>query len=435
MKKKDILIYILFVIVITLISSIKQITMDGIWGYGFSYNIASGLIPYQDFNMIIGPLYNLFFSLPIKLFGNYLIIFTIAHSLIYAYILLLLYKKIGKNSIFVFMSFFLIQTPIGYNTFCSFLVIAILLLENNKLKYKDEIIGLLIGIILMTKHNIGIMLGLIYLFENRKNIGKLRYIFIPVLITLIYLKVNNTIFEYIDFCYLGMGNFISNLTTDIISVPIFLSIIYFLVKEYIKNKKMEILYLLAFQIIVFPILDQGHLIPALLPVVVYILLEKKKKNQFLIKYFILIGWIIEMFTLSTTTTIMIKNNFLFLQGCPKNLPIYLEKYSEYMDSKKDRDIYLFNMNAYMIRIYRNENPTHFDLINKGNLGSNEEKYLKLLDRNCRKKKCLFILSNRDYEERKSANQTSELFKNYVEKNAKYLETMPSKDKVYISETS
>jgi len=432
MKKKDILIYILFLILIIIISSIKQIDMDGIWGYGFSYNIASGLVPYKDFNMIIGPLYSLVFSLPIKLFGNYLLLFTIGHSLIYAFVIFLLYKKIGMNIIFLLMLFFMIQTPIGYNTFCSFLVIIILLLESSEFKYKEEIVGVFIGIILMTKHNIGMPLGIVYLLKNRKKIRKLLYLLIPVVITFSYLLINNAIFEYIDFCYLGMGSFLSNMTTDILSVPIYLLILFFLIKEYTNYKEFKILYLLAFQIVVFPILDQGHLMPALLPVVVYILLNENKKTKIFVKYFIAIGFIVGVITTGFTTTIMTKNNFLFLQGCPKNLPIYLEEYSKYIDSKKNRNIYLFNMNAYMIKIYRNENPTFFDLINKGNLGSNEEKYLKLLDEDCRKNKCLFILSNNDYEENNNSNQTSETFKIYVEKNAKYLETIPSKDKVYIN---
>lgn len=432
MKKKDILIYILFLILIIIISSIKQIDMDGIWGYGFSYNIASGLVPYKDFNMIIGPLYSLVFSLPIKLFGNYLLLFTIGHSLIYASVIFLLYKKIGMNIIFLLMLFFMIQTPIGYNTFCSFLVIIILLLESSEFKYKEEIVGVFIGIILMTKHNIGMPLGIVYLLKNRKKIRKLLYLLIPVVITFSYLLINNAIFEYIDFCYLGMGSFLSNMTTDILSVPIYLLTLFFLIKEYTNYKEFKILYLLAFQIVVFPILDQGHLMPALLPVVVYILLNENKKTKIFVKYFIAIGFIVGVITTGFTTTIMTKNNFLFLQGCPKNLPIYLEEYSKYIDSKKNRNIYLFNMNAYMIKIYRNENPTFFDLINKGNLGSNEEKYLKLLDEDCRKNKCLFILSNNDYEENNNSNQTSETFKIYVEKNAKYLETIPSKDKVYIN---
>ena len=330
------------------------------------------------------------------------------------------------------MLFFMIQTPIGYNTFCSFLVIIILLLESSEFKYKEEIVGVFIGIILMTKHNIGMPLGIVYLLKNRKKIRKLLYLLIPVVITFSYLLINNAIFEYIDFCYLGMGSFLSNMTTDILSVPIYLLILFFLIKEYTNYKEFKILYLLAFQIVVFPILDQGHLMPALLPVVVYILLKKKKKTKIFVKYFIAIGFIVGVITTGFTTTIMTKNNFLFLQGCPKNLPIYLEEYSKYIDSKKNRNIYLFNMNAYMIKIYRNENPTFFDLINKGNLGSNEEKYLKLLDEDCRKNKCLFLLSNNDYEENNNSNQTSETFKIYVEKNAKYLETIPSKDKVYIN---
>ena len=57
------------------ISILTQVDLDGVWGYGFSYNIASGLVPYKDFNMVIGPLYSILFSFPMKLFGNYYYLF------------------------------------------------------------------------------------------------------------------------------------------------------------------------------------------------------------------------------------------------------------------------------------------------------------------------------------------------------------------------
>ena len=45
---------------------------DEIWSYSFCYNIASGLIPYRDFNMVITPLFSLLGSIFVKIFGNYL---------------------------------------------------------------------------------------------------------------------------------------------------------------------------------------------------------------------------------------------------------------------------------------------------------------------------------------------------------------------------
>ena len=46
---------------------------DEIWCYGFSYNIAKGLVIYRDFNVMVTPLYFFLSSIFIHLFGNYLI--------------------------------------------------------------------------------------------------------------------------------------------------------------------------------------------------------------------------------------------------------------------------------------------------------------------------------------------------------------------------
>ena len=57
--------YLILELIITFISIFlyhvmnSRMDYDEIWNYGFSYNIASGLIPYKDFNMITTPLYSM----------------------------------------------------------------------------------------------------------------------------------------------------------------------------------------------------------------------------------------------------------------------------------------------------------------------------------------------------------------------------------------
>lgn len=60
MKKKHYqLLELLIIFILTLLFNTfcNNLTIDEIWNYGFSYNIATGLIPYKDFNMVITPLY------------------------------------------------------------------------------------------------------------------------------------------------------------------------------------------------------------------------------------------------------------------------------------------------------------------------------------------------------------------------------------------
>ena len=60
----------IFIFVFTLIGMIStSFSLDGLWNYGFSYAINLGEIPYNDFNMVVTPLYSFLFS-----FGLFLII-------------------------------------------------------------------------------------------------------------------------------------------------------------------------------------------------------------------------------------------------------------------------------------------------------------------------------------------------------------------------
>lgn len=436
MKRNNILIYLLIVISLIIISCLSQTELDGIWGYGFSYNIASGLIPYRDFNMVVGPLYSIIFSIFIKLFGNYFLAFSIQNALIYGLILLPIYKKIGWKSIYIILLLGCCLTTFGYNTFCAMLVILIMYVEDSDYKYKTILTGILIGSIIMIKHNIGICLLIVYLLNNYKKKLQILSVFIPIIPTIIYLMINNAFYEYIDFCYLGLGNFLDNLYVDIFSVPLIIYIFYFTIKDYIKNKDKIILYVFAFQIILFPIFDQGHVLPALIPFTYYLFIKDGYfKLKFYLKYFIVIGIIVNTIIALFITRINMNHDYLLLQRVSTKTKVYLEMYSKYLDVNTDKKVYLLLDNAYLIKLYRNENPTFYDLINQGNLGSDEEKYIDNIKKECSNNKCMFILDKRYFVKKSYGDQRLEIFKEYVTNNTKYLETLPSNDRVYINYTN
>lgn len=434
--KKNIKIYLLFLIALIIISITSQVDLDGIWGYGFCYNISQGLLPYKDFNMVIGPLYPLLFSIPMHLFGNYYYLFELEHCIIYAFIFTLIYNKIEKKAIYILLIYGACLTIFGYNLFCVMMMLTILVLIDSKIKYKDIILGILIGIILMIKHNIGLFLLLVYIYDNRKKLYNLLSILVPIVPILIYLLINNLFDKYIDFCFLGMGNFLSNLSTDFMSVIPYVLLMIPLIKDFIKNKKIKALYVIAFQIIVFPIFDQGHIIPGLIPVVYYYLSENicTKKFLFLMKYFIIIGFIVTAILKSfLECNFILDNNYLKYQFLRRDVSTYLESYSEYIDrlENDNADVYLLIDNAYIVKLYRNEKPSFYDLINRGNLGSDEEKYIDMMDDNCKDKRCYYILDYYFFHTR-LFDQRNDLFKNYVLDNGKYVEDLPSGDKLYIN---
>ena len=432
--KKNVIIYLLFFLSFLFVSVIKNaIEFDTIWEYGFSYQISLGFLPYKDINMIVGPLYNLLFAIPIYLFGNYLFVFEISHCLFFSFIFTCIYNKINKNSIYLFLWFSTFNVLFGYNPFCTALILYLLVIYYNNGKYSNLIIGLIVGTILMIKHNIGAFLLLAYLVNNRKKLLNTIYVFIPILLVFLYLLINNIMFEYIDYCFLGLGNFIDNFSTDFFSViPLIISII-FLIKEYIRTKDSIIFYIFAYLIMSFPIFDQVHILQAITPTIFYYFtLNKKNNNSLLIKMFITIGFVVSVIILPILDCrLYLENNYLKYQMLPKDTSDYLKDYDNYLNNYKDKKIYLLLNNSYLIKFYRNEVVSKYDLLLKGNLGGNEKKYIEDMGKDCLDKECVFIVE-KYYYKIDLLSQYIVDFKNYVVNNYNYLEKTPLGDSVYIN---
>ena len=91
--KKDILILIIIFIYVGVLVNFSNADNDLIWNYGFSYNIASNLTIYKDFNMVITPLYPLICSIVMKLLGNNFLIFNLTNTVLLSSMYYFIYKK------------------------------------------------------------------------------------------------------------------------------------------------------------------------------------------------------------------------------------------------------------------------------------------------------------------------------------------------------
>ena len=433
--KKDIIIFIISFIILSIFSIFQKITTDVIWSYGFSYNILKENIPYKDFNMIIGPLYSLFNSIPLLIFGNNMIIFKLTHTLIYSLILTIAYKKINKKIIWIILILMIQTTLCWYNTLIGMLIILILILKDTNIKKKDLYIGLIIGFIMMTKHNVGIMLFITYFITSKDKVRNTIYFLIPISIGLIYLIINNTFINYIEFCFLGLGNFIENIRIVPSSLIITILIIIYLTIKYIKTKDTKILYVYASLIILFPLVEINHLLTVILILSYYILL--KEKNILILsigKIIVTIYLISIIINQLNNIEIITSGNHIKYNTEKKDINKNLKSYSKYINKK---NIYLFIDNAYLVKIYNNQEPTFYDLLNKGNLGRNEKEYITKIDKKCKKEECTFIL-DAEYFDKKSYGYGWQYiidFKDYVVNNYKYIETLPTKDKVYTNKKS
>lgn len=395
MKKK--IYFIIMAILLIIFGCIfRNNNMDDIWNYGFSYNIAKGAIPYKDFNMVVMPFYSLLMALPLKIFSNTLITFHVSNAILVSLILYFTSseKKLGN---FFLISICLIgyASLSNYSTFIGMLLILVLYLENSNYKYKNEVIGLLLGFILTTKQNMGIVLFIPYILHSKQKLKSIIWYLLPLIGIVIYLLINNALYECIDYCFLGLGNFANNfMVSPIIIMELIICIL--LVLKYKKTKDINYLYLLFFQFINFPLFELLHFIFGIVPIIYYVNLNNKYLSMFLY------GTILGCFCLLFVSKLITNQYYIKIQknGVYKYTnadTAYDDIVAKFINKNKDKRVFIFNSYAYTVKIYMNQKLDKFDLINKGNMGSDEYKYIDDLEKICSKKECVFIMNKKEFD--------------------------------------
>ena len=377
-NKKIILFFIFCYIMIFCFNFFRPIDLDLMWNYGFSQNVSKGLIMYRDFNMVITPLYPAITGLLMHVLGNNMIIFYIINTF-YAMLTLFIVYKLDKKIIFPFFIYFLFNTAPGYNTLSVFYVFLLIYLEkNNK---SDYLIGLVISLAFLTKSSIGVFLALPTLYYIKKPKKILKRI-IPFIITNLlvvgYFHLNNALYDYINFAFLGLLDFSNgNGNFNFITIIVVLVSIY-LIKEYIKTKDKELLYIIAFQIMAYPLFNISHTLLALIPVVYYLLKKHPKINTLIIKtapIFILIP-IISLIINYNLCSPTYDNNLFKYRYLQKEYRDDLNALESYFKGNYD-NVYFFIMEAYLYKLSLTIPINEYDLTLKGNLGYNgEEKMIE-----------------------------------------------------------
>ncbi len=241
MKKKEIALILIIIFTSTAFILNKPINnLDEIWNFNFSRNLANGLLPYKDFNIIVP---HIIYEIPaifLNIITTELIIFrvfTILLATITFYLFYLVLKELKINKILstILALLFLIKNVSSYfyyeyNRFIIVISLIMLLLElknlnkNKLLKYNfkhDLIIGLLLGITILIKQTtgIGITLGVLgyklLIVTNKKELinylkiftTRLIFTIIPLFIYFLYLIKNNILTEFIDYTILGLTTF------------------------------------------------------------------------------------------------------------------------------------------------------------------------------------------------------------------------------------
>lgn len=193
-----------------------------------------------------------------------------------------------------------------------------------------------------------------------------------------------------------------------------------------KGKKQELLYVLLYQIITFPIVDISHFVLAWSPIV-YLLFKKNNLQKYTKNALFVLVLVIEVCALFSnyyTTTIHNKRYLgystseTFIKGklVPSVTDGYIEEISKYIEKYPNHNLYILGSNSYLIKLFLDIPINKYDLINEGNMGyQGAKKYIEEIENNCQNKKCLFVVNNNELNQ-KFYNQTNSDILNFVDKN-------------------
>lgn len=413
---KTILFIFLFFLALSYTYYYRPLVDDELYGYGFAINILRGLIPYKDFNMIITPLFSYIVAFFILILGKKLIVYHIVISIIITTITYISYKKIKYYSLVIY-ALLLMYPFTGYNMFSILLLFFLLSLKDDKKRDILEVI--LISAMILTKQTLGVLIIPSLIYSKNKKKSFLAYLTIGITFIL-YLLFSNSIYQFFDYCLFGMFDF-SSQNSEGINMYFILEIfiIIYLIYQLIKTKKRETFYILMFQIMAFPITNFAHFIISFIPFIYYILQEKRQYINFLISIFLVtyvcfysIGIMVRDDTYKYVSNNKINNFYQgkmvqnHLNSAVKDINQIIERYPNYR-------YYLFGNFAYLVKLTNNDSITKYDIINNGNMGyKGSSKYIKEIDKYCKKNKCLFIL---EYRDQNSTNQTNNDILNHIKK--------------------
>lgn len=431
-KKKKILFYLFLFFFFLFYSAVVVENGDNYFNYGFAYNVANGMIPYRDFNMVLFPFCSFINGLFLKIFGTRIITFYVFNSLIYVLIIHLV-NKIDKSTVPIVLFILIVYGLSGYNIMSLLLFFIIMVLEkkcDNKL-----IMGIVLGITIATNQKLALLL--IPALLHKTNVQRRQIIegvIIPLQILLMYLFMNGALSYFIDYTILGLLDFGgNNLNVDYYCIFIIIGTCIYMVYKYWKERDDRMIYCIMFLIISYPIFDIAHVLVAVVPFIVYNC-NSKGRSENLIKF------IFTTFIILCYCTLVSKNinNPYCNIVTDKNSNFYLtierqinKRLSEkilkfYNDNKDEPNIYFLSSDAYYFKLSQKIPINKFDLSLVGNNGYNGTERLKKEIKNM--KHALFLVDN--YKGTSNFDQTNYELINFVKENYEKVDSIENYISIY-----
>lgn len=388
-KYKYILFFIYFLIILIVFGNNGN---DTIWNYGMAHALRIGEIPYKDFNIISTPLYAFIMSIGLNIKDTYFI-FLLEQAFFCTIFISFIEKLINKKYLLVLISFcfpiFNLLFP-NYNFLVLFFLVILLYLEKNK--KSDSIIGIVLGLLFLSKHTIAsfiILASIISTFNLKKGLKRLLFATIPILLFLLYLIITNSLYSFVDLSILGLFDFGKNNTSfSIFSISISLLIFIYAIYNIHKNKNnIYNYYLLGSMIFVIPICDLFHIFYLICFFFIVFFLNTNINISDKRIYFT------SLIFINLIIVLNIMYNYSFLSHIKDNhlnkfrINLLDEKRITYVNNilkkyKSYDNRYMIAMSSMFFDIESNNKITYFDIPLHGNFGYNGIKKMKKKITNC-----------------------------------------------------
>ena len=401
---------------------------DIMWNYGMAHAIRIGEIPYKDFNIISTPLYAFIMSLGLFISDTY-IMFLIEQSILCTIFIYLLEKYLGEKYILLFIAIcfpiFIFIFP-TYNFLVALIVLLLLIFE--KEEKPDWQIGILLGLLFLTKHTVGgvfILLSVISTLNIKKGLTRILYTIIPCLVFLLYLLITKSLYSFIDLSILGLFDFgKNNKSISIVLMTLCLIVFIYTIYSFFKYKKdYKNFYLLAALSFVIPMVDLMHTTSYIIMFLIVLLSRIKIKHN--IKQLIIptLSIVLSIFIMNViyhynyykgvvlNTNLVREKGLLLDQEGKDYVHKVLKKYKSYKNS------HIISMESMFFDIESGKKITYFDVPLHGNLGYDG---IAKLEKNISKMHNHYFLI-RDNKNGQFINEVND----YIRKNGVFIEEYES----------
>ena len=178
----------------------------------------------------------------------------------------------------------------------------LLYLYKEEFRNKNFILGIIVGLMILTKQTVGGCVFVAMFFLIKKKNKYIIGVFIPCLLFLIYLIYNDAFFNFMDYCFFGMFDFTgSNGVYLFLPFELFF-ICLLLYLFFTKQVDKSVFIPLSFQIISAPIFDVFHVLSGVVVCIYYLFERFRVHNIFkitkLVYIFLILSICVESLNIS-----------------------------------------------------------------------------------------------------------------------------------------